>query len=293
MKCGIFRSVTVEPVLFLFMFAGGLLWPTMRAVVYQKVCLSNYNATICHEVDNGNHSMEENVVQSQASHWYMAETLCFDIPSILVSIFYGALSDNVSRKMALLLPMIGQVISASNYLVCVIFFDIPVGVILLGPLCSGLFGGWVVCCMAAFSLISDITPTHSRTSRIAIAESMISLSIALSLFAGGALLDRTNFTCVVALALCLYILAVIYIVIFIKDPPKVGETGTPRQTCTFLCRPERLKQTLKVVVKKRPHGKRTYLLVIFLILALVNLATNGKIIHNIPPGDIPCLPTVR
>jgi PCFT/HCP family folate transporter-like MFS transporter 1/3 len=131
------RLVTVEPILFLFMFAAFLTAPTVQALVYRKVCLQHFNISICDNLKNPEHEDAEDTVQALASHWYMAENLCYEIPSILTSLVYGNVSDHISRRLAIMLPLIGQMLSSLNYIANSAIMNLPVGCILIGPLVSG------------------------------------------------------------------------------------------------------------------------------------------------------------
>ena len=129
-------------------------------------------------------------MQSEASHWILYEHLAFELPSLVVSFLYGFLSDHVSRKIALILPIIGQVLCMSNYIIQSVYIDAHIGFLLIGRVISGVFGGWISCCLASFSFISQITSPDNRTVRISIAEGCISFAIALSVFISGMLLNR-------------------------------------------------------------------------------------------------------
>ena len=83
-------------------------------------------------------------------------TLCYMIPSFVVSFVYGALSDRVSRKLALLLPSIGHLIGAVMLLLNVSNLNWPIAALVVGPLIAGLGGGWVTFLLAGFSYLSEV-----------------------------------------------------------------------------------------------------------------------------------------
>ena len=107
-----------------------------------------------------------------------------------MSFFYGSLSDHVGRKMTLILPTIGQAISMANYIIQSVHMEYHVGYILIGRMISGIFGGWIGCCLASFSYLSAVTSPDTRTVRISLAEGCISISISISFFISGVILDK-------------------------------------------------------------------------------------------------------
>jgi len=100
---------TVEPVLFLFMFATFLSYSSFQQLVHSLVCQQTpncmLNQTLHHCQQNlSNASWDEQEVQSKSSHWILYINLASGIPAILVSLFYGSLSDQVGRRFFIVLP---------------------------------------------------------------------------------------------------------------------------------------------------------------------------------------------
>ena len=270
--------VTIEVVLFLYIFGSVLMGPAVQALIYKKVCLEAYNLTICDNLDKTENKDHEDRVQTDASHWYLVLGLCFEVPSILLSSFYGSLSDNFSRKAALTLPLIGQLCSTTNYVINSYFMDLPVGFIAFGPIMSGIFGGWVSGGMACFAYLSDITTAKTRTTRIAIAESVISVSAAISFLIGGKILDSTSFVFVTSLALGLYVTALIYVITWIRDPPstKRAQKRDCASACKSVLSPRRIKEALSVIFRKRERNRRAHILVCLSILISGAVGVYGK-----------------
>ena len=273
------RAIHVEPILFFFMFGTSLLWPTIQALIYRKVCLKKFNQSICDNLSNSSYKDEENMVQTDAAHWFLLENICFEIPSIIFTFFYGSLGDNVSRKLTLILPAVGQIFSAANYIVNAMYIDLHVGYILIGPLFSGIFGGWVTCNMASFSYLSDVTPEKNRTFRIAIAEAIISTSLASSFFFGGMILDHTSFPFVFSLGLTMFIFAILYTVFRIRDTDQGRRRrGIPNcgEVCKATMAPKQIKDTLGCVFRKREKNGRSHVLVSMAVLVTTIISSIGE-----------------
>ena len=261
------RLVTVEVILFFYVFGDALIRPTIEALIYRKVCLSHYSSETCDQL--GNSSKEEKVVQSETSHWYLAEHLSYEIPSVFLSLIYGSVSDNVSRKVALLLPAIGQTLSAVNYVINSYWMQLPTYFIMIGPFVSGVFGGWVSCGMATFSYISDITTVNDRYLRIGIAESVILLSKSLGSFVGGKYLDSTSYTVVTFTGLAMFGAMALYTIVWIRDPPSAKRARNNR-TWSSMCKavwdPKHIRAALTCVFRKRGGSGRKHVLMCLGIL---------------------------
>ena len=269
--------ITVEPILFLYSLAGSFQWPTVDALVYRKVCLNIYNESICDNLSTLQYTTEEDIVQSHTSYWYLANNLCFEIPSIMTSFFYGNFSDRYSRKTALVLPLVGQMITLAIYFINALVFTLPIGCILIGPLISGMFGGWITCNIAAYSYLSEVSTPENRAVRIGIGESMSALSISIGFFTSGVTLDHTNFSSVLAISFSLYTIAFLYAVFRVKDlnpvhtqteevQGQVENTPRPSASCgnvmRTLCSKESIRDALTVIFKPREGRHRAYILIL-------------------------------
>lgn len=259
-------AVTVEPIVFLFMLAYGLVEPTTQAFIYYKVCFARINdTTICENLSNGSYETEENLVQASSSHWLLASMLSYQIPGFVASFIYGALSDRVSRKLVLLLPSLGHLIGAAFLLLNAVCPDWPVAALLLCPLVAGIGGGWMTCLLACFSYLSEVSSEENRTFHVVVVETTISASLALSFFFSGMILDGTSFRFVAALSVACNACTVVYTLARIADISRRrtgGDGITCRQFCASVCNPKELKKMTTVVTKKREHNRRLYIVII-------------------------------
>ena len=174
--------------------------------------------------------------------------------------------------MTLVLPIIGQILSTTNALIIALVQDSPVGFLLFGRLLSGLFGGWITMFMACSSYLSAFTTERTRTTRIAIMEGVCSVTMAIAGLLSGIILDHTSFRFVFLLTTGIYVLALNYIVIFIKEleedktnRQKVQNTSrTEHWRVTKICR--MIAETMKTAVRKRKFNQRKQLLMILLCM---------------------------
>ncbi len=240
----------------------------------------NFSDNICNNLMNETLTEEEDIVQTEASHWFMYESFCFEVPSIFVALFYGTISDSWSRKVSLILPVIGQSLSVITYIINVHFKDSHVGYILIGRLVSGLFGGWVTILMAVSSYLSAFTTEKTRTSRIAIMEGICSLTAAIAGLMSGIILDNTSFLFVFSLTLGIYFVTILYTIIFVKELEQDKQNRKENQNATTK-RCSGLVNTatasLKCLFKKRRFNRRVHCCVIMACMFTFSLAHQGNV----------------
>lgn len=204
---------TVEPVLLLYMFSAFLSYNTSQVFLKHAICQQTPNCTALLTNQGQNvtpspsqgpaalglsscgeelHDIEQRV-QSEASHWLLYLNIASGVPSILVSLFYGGLSDLLGRKLFIILPVIGTAFNAATVLAVIYFASVlPLSFLLLGSLVSGLLGSFSVVNFAVYSYASDISSDSKRTRQIGILESMTYLGGTLSLLLGGLWITKAN-----------------------------------------------------------------------------------------------------
>lgn len=212
------RALTVEPLMFLYMLASFMQYPTFQALVYNKVCLEAYNASLCENLDNDTFSQEDTYVQKQTSQWIQYNNIALAVPSfVVVLLFLGPVGDSVGRKLTLVLPIIGCILYTINNLVCAVTSSCSVSYLLVGSVLNGLFGGFVACMMSMYSYVGHISSQEFRTIRISVLESMIYLAGGVGALISGVMLDGTSFLFVFSFILGTLLSALIYVLLFVKN----------------------------------------------------------------------------
>ncbi len=275
---GFMKETTVEPIMFLYTLAS-LHHPALQALIYQKACLMDFTDDICDNLMNENLTAEEDAVQTEASLWFMYENICFEVPCIFVTLFYGTISDSWSRKASLVLPVIGQLLSVITYMINVHFMDSHVGYILIGRVISGLFGGWLTIHMAMSSYLSAFTTEKTRTSRIAIMQGIHSLAAAVAGITSGFILDNTSFVFVFSLTMAIYVVTILYTIIFLKELErdiqnrKANQNWTTKSCTGFL---DTATASLKCLLKKRRFNRRVHCFVILACMFTYTIGHQGN-----------------
>ena len=109
----------------------------------------------------------ERQVQSQSSTHLIVYKLLMDAPFILfTSLFCGAWSDRVGRKLPIVVACVGAVVAVIVFLFSTFRGAPSIMLIMIGALIRGCFGKSAVVTMSLQSYISDISTDVEKTQRM-------------------------------------------------------------------------------------------------------------------------------
>ncbi|XP_038074989.1 proton-coupled folate transporter-like [Patiria miniata] len=281
-------SVTVEPVLFLFMMSLFMMLTTNQLLFIKKVCASHFDETICSNLSA--FKDEEDVVQTEASHWILFFSICTNVPGAFMSMFLGATSDRVGRKYIMCLPPLGTAFSASVFALSSYFIASPLGYIIVAAIAVGLTGSVGTAYVTLISYMADITDQSSRTKRFGILEAMMFIGGTVGLLCAGAIGSfEHGFTTVYLLVLTIQILIIVYILCCLdeslkpehrlpsneKDKP-LGAGCLPRRCLCWGPILDSMRRSFTVFFAKRPGNKRKYLISVQVIGLLGVIGLSGE-----------------
>ena len=270
-------NITVEPVLFIYMLAVWLQFPTLQGLLFHKLCLREFNDSVfCQsDIDNGSYVADENRIHAETSHWMFYCTLCLTLPSLVTAPYFGSWSDRVSRKIPLVIPPIGAILGCVSYIVSSVYMHLPVGLILMGPLLNGLSGGFITTILAVFSYVGAASPKENRNVRVSVLESMSFLGGTVGLGVSGLLLGFYGFPTLFGVLMCCHLCIVAYVLLFVPSLPCEAAADRSGNYCAFLFSPRHIVEYVKCVFKPRGAGVRRNLLTVILALFLVFLCFAG------------------
>lgn len=272
-------TITVEPVMLLFSFVSSLMSPTDSALWYRKVCMTLYHDDwICDNLKSDNSTIEEMEihVQSVNAQWDFYHNFCYTVPSLLITFIYGSWSDKISRRIPMLLPIFGTVLSSVIYLCCAVYIESDLGFMLISSLIRGVLGGTATQYMAVMSYISDVSTVHSRTFRLSIVYACSNIGSFLASTMSGVLLEATGFVFVYSLCIIISSVNGVYIFFGLRDikgkkEPESKQESNWRSKMKELCDFNHIKESLMVTFKKRPDKQRKSVIVIVTLTLFVVL----------------------
>lgn len=273
------KSVTVEPVMFLYMFCIFLQFITFQALVYDKVCKEKFNDTICNHLENETFKAEENEVQKTTSTWLLYNNLAMGLPSLVtVVLFLGPWGDMVGRKIPVVSPLIGAILVGLGNIINSCIMDAPLQYLLIGNFLNGLFGGYIAALMSMYSYIAAVSSPKYRTFKIGVLEAMIFLSGTVGTATSGVMLDRTSYTFVFSLITALMVLSLVYTLVWI-DNVKPGNENEDRGREVLSCVSlmiVSIKDVCLCVYEKRKNKHFLHLALMVVIIFCLMLVTVGE-----------------
>lgn len=145
------------------------------------------------------------------------------IPSILVAFVLVANGERYGRKISLVLPLVGSLVSSTFYSL-ISFYSLPLVLFLPLAFISGLFGGMATFLGGAFSFVVDLCESQKqKTIRIAIVDLVLGLMSGLGGLASGFILKGIGFEWTFLAVSLLYIVTIFYTTCCLDETVRVPE----------------------------------------------------------------------
>jgi len=268
------RAINVEPVVFLFLFGTYLISLPERNFILTKTCTSGsalfgnktFSQEVCENLADGNHSSEQQEVQSTVQKFNSAALVLKTIPLIFVIIFLGSWCDKGGRKRILFLCITGRILATLAVLLSYILENLVVEWLWLDiiyELCGGESGLF----LAAYATIADETTDETRTIRILIISALWHIGTGLANFVTGYILQYFKFLGVMAVSVACHIAAVSYVV-FVMREKKQESSAKLSDIFSF----SSFKEGFSVVLRKREAGMRRVVVATVVICCLCQFA---------------------
>lgn len=225
--------LTVEPVLLLYMFSNFLSYSSLQEFLEYLICSHTTNCTLT-SISSSLNACEvlvnavDEQVQTETSHWLLYLNIASGVPSILMSLLYGSISDELGRKLFIVLPAIGSAFNAAVVLQLVYLREtLPVAFLLIGSVVVGFFGNFSIINFAVYSYASDISVCNKRTRQLGILESMTYIGGTISLLLGGVWIKTSQsfsppFWCIIACN----IVIVVYVIVALPESWNFNKAST-------------------------------------------------------------------
>ena len=123
-------------------------------------------------------------------------------------IFLGAWSDSRGTRLPVILPLYGYLLKAINYIVNVIWWDLPPWCMLLVDIPYGFFGSGIGFFLGIYSYIAQSTSKKARTSRFGLLSVVYDISMPIGKYVGVIVFDKYGYKGVFSIAVILNILAI-------------------------------------------------------------------------------------
>ncbi len=193
------KIVTVEPVLFLYMFGNFLFANLIPQYYFNRYALETVgpNSDVASQLENGTSCINitvaeeltgnnetQTIVESHTTLLIVYCSLAYQPLAFFSTLFLGPLSDYFGRRPVLILALLGATLQA----VCAIFivhFNLGLYLFILAYAIAGVSGGLSSIVMGCYAYISDVSSKKWRTVRLGVVDSMIFLAGVISSGFGG------------------------------------------------------------------------------------------------------------
>ncbi|XP_038210470.1 solute carrier family 46 member 3-like [Zerene cesonia] len=286
----VFRNITVEPSMFLFVIACILTILTSQNLSLEKACRVNLNYTteICDSlktqtVDAQNkYEKEVQKLVTVAIAW--KTYLTASLPCAL-AMFIGSWSDKTGyRKIFITIPVFGQ------FLLCLsgIFHTYYLKKTNLEALTAteaiieGLSGSWCISILTMFAFISSITSKDNRTYRMGIVSFSMTVGFPIGMGVSGILLKTLGYYGCYGLAGTINFVNFLYNAFILKDPERTPEQKLhDKQGGCHLFKIffdlTNIKKTFQVVFRKGSNNRRIRLCFLMLVVSILFGPMYGEI----------------
>ncbi|XP_053635893.2 lysosomal proton-coupled steroid conjugate and bile acid symporter SLC46A3-like [Cherax quadricarinatus] len=288
------NNVTVEPIMFLNIFAWTLQTTLVTNMVLEKVCADRYNHT---EAECQNLTTEvateatmeagSEGMQRDTAWVMMMQEIVASLPAVVYVLLLGSWSDTHGRKLPMLLSFTGSFIATIVYMMNAFWWWLPVEDILVAGVARGLTGGSITLLMATYSYISDLSDHTSRTLRIAFLDFAMFIGAPVGLFLSCVIFSSLGYLGVFSVSGLAFLVAIIYILFYIEDTKSssisdnnnLPDLPLGKDVCSSQLRDifdvRNVMRSLAVAVRRRENYGRAKILSLMTALCLL-LFTSGS-----------------
>ena len=274
-------DITVEPVVFLYMFSMFLFIPTFQSLIFDKICLQKHSQDFCTQLNKNETFIEQNKadhhgVITDTSHWILYTNLAGTIPCfVMMVLFLGPLGDKIGRKVPVLLPCIGSLINYLSWFLNAKYISAPLYLMCIGSFINGIFGSFPALFMSAYSYIGHISTGKSKVIRIAIVQSMHAFAGTLGVLVSGVILDRQGYLFVFGFLMCLAFCSILFVVVWIENVRNNEPEEENMEFCQSVSK--FFKDSSKCVTKRREPKVFKSIFCVGLAFNLLIIVFAGKI----------------
>ncbi|XP_031352581.1 uncharacterized protein LOC116180821 isoform X2 [Photinus pyralis] len=289
--CKIWKGITVEPVLILFMLPFHMSALTIQNLSLEKSCRVNLNMSdsVCdaiHQRDRSGYNDDDEVaVQKVVAAAYVWKFVVYGVfPAILLP-FLGSWSDrNKTRKILLLLPIIGELITNIAFIFCTYYFyELPMEVnTLVEVLPTAITGGSNMLFLGVFTHVSAISSSEDRTFRIGIVHTLFCICVTIGSALSGVIYKGIGFYGVFSLSLVLYALAGLYAYYKVKEEaPIEKKTRTKYELMKDIVNIKKTLSTFHFLIQPNRgiQRKQIFVIVLLAIFVLGPFAGEGALLY--------------
>ncbi|XP_063905076.1 probable peptidoglycan muropeptide transporter SLC46 [Zophobas morio] len=284
----ILTNITVEPILICYVLPSVMASIATQNLNLEKACRVNLELStdVCDALtirnSSGYNQSDEVVVQKLVSTMNIWKSVIQSLVPSFLLLFLGSWSDrHQRRKPCILLPIIGEVLTCTGFLLSTYFFyQLPMEFnAFFEAVPPSITGGWFAMFMAVFSYISSISSVETRTLRIGAVNLFSNVSVTIGIALSGILYKKFGFYGVFSLALVMYFTGLTYGVTRVKEIPKKEELITEKKNVNFVkdfFDLKHIRDTFRVAFKDGPRGRKKRICTIMVLVMVIIGPMHGE-----------------
>ena len=242
LDCRAAKIVTVEPIVFLYLFNTFLFLFTLQQYFFwrfgkEQLANSSFpdlnRSSFCISTDDlneyGRNNETANDVQTSSGRLMTYSTVPGLLLSVIVALVLGPLSDKYGRRLIFFLMGIGVLVQGVLAFL-IVWFELNIHLFILDIMLASFFGGFAraSCHTASLAYAADISSGKWRTIRIAMIEAMEFLGAALSQGTAGVLLWRLQcaFWPLLMIHITCSVLLLVYVIFLLPESLSKNERAS-------------------------------------------------------------------
>lgn len=266
--------ISIEIFMFLFVLGSRLPDIPVENLLIHKVCLNeDYNYTVCdHLLSNKSYVSEKEIVQKSVSDWKIYLDLVLSGPVIFIGMMIGPWSDKFGRKLPLIIPLAGKIMTNLCLMVNIYFMHAPLAYYVVSYFPASIFGKDTDK-IIVFSYVSDIVKKENRMVKFSILFFVINVAETLSSLIGTKLYDWSGYYSVILTSSVLFVAA--SAIAYWRIEETVKNEAPVRTKLKALFRLSIIKECFMTLIIARPGRRRAYVW-LFLICDLLFILFSGN-----------------
>ncbi len=221
------------------------------------------NRKDCLSGNNSWYTERQNKIQSEAAQQMIIVNLAGLVPQFLITFLLGPCSDQIGRKLALLLPPIGGCLSSMVYLL-VIHYNLPYYYMCIGMFIEAWSGGTSLFFTACVASVADNTTLEKRSFWICILDITMCMATVVTNISSGYIIEYLGFQWNFVVIGCTFALCVVTVFLTVQE--NVRESSDVK-----IFTLEHFKRTARIYTKDNGTNRRWKLGVLLVIVIFINL----------------------
>lgn len=208
------RRLRTEPVMAFFCIGFYMPSTFVQSLTMDKSCNELFGFEHCRLAASNLSKSETDEIQEAASRVLLYYNLMMNVPSLVLTVILGYWSDIHGRRLLLLLPTVGNVVTNALYVLVKINESWPADYIVWAAVPFGITGGYSVFVLGMYGWLRDIHPIQVLALRIAINDAVELICIQVGLLGGTQLYTHLGYDFVFGVSAVSCVIAAVLIVLF-------------------------------------------------------------------------------